>query len=67
MTEDRFAELRTEIRSGLNMNTSLSDEELLVFIERRMLQEIELVHSTASEKRKLIRRMFDSFRGLRIA
>ncbi|WP_223069070.1 CpaF family protein [Paenibacillus caui] len=64
MTEERLAALRSEIRAGLNMTTPLSDEELLAFIERRMLQEQDVANSTAAEKRRLVRRMFDSFRGL---
>jgi pilus assembly protein CpaF len=64
MTEERFAELRRDLRSGLNMTSPLSDEELFHYIERRMLLDPDLARCTASEKRRLIRRMYDSFRGL---
>ncbi|WP_138494294.1 CpaF family protein [Paenibacillus pinistramenti] len=64
MTEERMAELRRELRAGIDMTAPFSDGELLRYIERRMLQAAEMESCTASEKRKLIRRMFDSFRGL---
>ncbi|ANS73539.1 pilus assembly protein [Paenibacillus yonginensis] len=64
MKEERLSRLRRELRSGLNMNSPLSDEELLQYIERKMLQEPDMADYTASEKRRLIRRMYDSFRGL---
>lgn len=64
MTEDQLTEIRTELRSGLDMSEPLPDEALLAYIERRMLRHNGLRNCTAAEKRRLIRRMFDSFRGL---
>lgn len=64
MTEDFFAELRSSIRSGLDMTSTLSDAQLMDYIERRVLEAKELYELTASEKRKWVRRLYDSFRGL---
>ncbi|AZK48318.1 CpaF family protein [Paenibacillus lentus] len=64
MTEEFFTELRSSIRSGLDMTATLTDEQLMEYIERRVLGEKEFYELTASEKRKWIRRLYDSFRGL---
>lgn len=62
--EDIFALLRGEIRSGLDVTSSLRDDQLMDYIERRVLEEPRLADLTASEKRKWVRRLYDSFRGL---
>lgn len=64
MIEEFFTELRSSIRSGLDMTATLSDAQLMEYIERRVLGEKELHELTASEKRKWVRRLYDSFRGL---
>lgn len=57
-------ELRSSIRSGLDMTSTLSDAQLMDYIERRVLEAKELYELTSSEKRKWVRRLYDSFRGL---
>lgn len=64
MIEPDFRAIRAEIRSGLDLTSSLSDEELYEYIEKRLLYREEIRGLTAGEKRRWIRRMFDSFRGL---
>ncbi|WP_339158938.1 CpaF family protein [Paenibacillus sp. FSL W8-0186] len=64
MTEVFFTELRASIRSGLDMTSTLSDSQLMDYIERRVLSDSGLNELTASEKRKWVRRLYDSFRGL---
>ncbi|WP_019638492.1 CpaF family protein [Paenibacillus fonticola] len=64
MTEDLFASLRSSIRSGLDMTSTLTDEQLMDYIEHRVLEEEALYKLTAAEKRKWVRRLYDSFRGL---
>ncbi|GAA0133386.1 CpaF family protein [Paenibacillus sp. YSY-4.3] len=64
MTEEFFTELRASIRSGLDMTSTLSDLQLMDYIERRVLEDSGLYELTASEKRKWVRRLYDSFRGL---
>lgn len=64
MTDDLFALLRSEIRCGLDVTYSLSDDQLLDYIERRVLEEDKVADLTAADKRKWVRRLYDSFRGL---
>lgn len=64
MTQDMFTLLRAEIRYGLDVTSALSDDQLLEYIERRVLEEGKLAELTAAEKRKWVRRLYDSFRGL---
>lgn len=64
MTLDMFTLLRAEIRCGLDVTSSLSDDQLIGYIERRVLEEDKLIDLTAAEKRKWVRRLYDSFRGL---
>ncbi|MDQ0087298.1 pilus assembly protein CpaF [Paenibacillus anaericanus] len=64
MTDDLFTHLRGEIRCGLDVTYSLSDDQLLDYIERRVLEEDKLADLTAADKRKWVRRLYDSFRGL---
>ncbi|WP_410770023.1 CpaF family protein [Fontibacillus sp. BL9] len=64
MKEDIFALLRGEIRSGLDVTSSMQDDQLMDYIERRVLEEQRLANLTATEKRRWVRRLYDSFRGL---
>lgn len=66
MQDDMFSSLRSEIRSGLDVTSSMQDHQLMEYIERRVLEEDRLSGLTASEKRKWVRRLYDSFRGLDI-
>ncbi len=61
---DLFTLLRGEIRSGLDVTSTLEDEQLMSYIERRVLEEPRLAGLTAAEKLKWVRRLYDSFRGL---
>ncbi|WP_028589658.1 CpaF family protein [Paenibacillus massiliensis] len=64
MNEETFLALRNDIRTGLNVISSLDDQELMEQIERRILQDRQLDELTSREKYRLVRRIFDSFRGL---
>ncbi len=64
MTEEMFPQLRSEIRSGLDVTLTLQDGQLMEYIERRVLEDHRLTHLTSSEKRRWVRRLYDSFRGL---
>ncbi|MCM3039052.1 CpaF family protein [Paenibacillus motobuensis] len=64
MTEEMFTQLRAEIRSGLDVTLTLQDGQLMEYIERRVLEDIRLASLTSSEKRRWVRRLYDSFRGL---
>lgn len=64
MNEETFLVLRNDIRTGLNVISSLDDQELMDQIERRILHDRQLDELTSREKYRLVRRIFDSFRGL---
>ncbi|PAK49738.1 CpaF family protein [Paenibacillus sp. 7541] len=64
MVEEKFAAVRERVRSELDMTSAISNEELIRHIEDVVWRSRELGHLTASEKRRLVRRVFDSFRGL---
>lgn len=64
MTEEMFTQLRAEIRSGLDVTLTLQDGQLMEYIERRVLEDNRLANLTSSEKRRWVRRLYDSFRGL---
>ncbi|MWV44409.1 CpaF family protein [Paenibacillus sp. HJL G12] len=66
MDEELFRQLRGEVRSGLDVTSVLDNHELMDYIERTVFSKRELLDLTASEKRKLVRRIYDSFRGLDI-
>ncbi|MDR9856121.1 CpaF family protein [Paenibacillus sp. VCA1] len=66
MDDELFRQLRGEVRSGLDVTSALDNGELMKFIERTVFSRRELLELTATEKRKLIRRIYDSFRGLDI-
>lgn len=64
MTEEMFTQLRAEIRFGLDVTLTLQDGQLMEYIERRVLEDNRLANLTSSEKRRWVRRLYDSFRGL---
>ncbi len=66
MEEAEFTALRNEIRQGLDVTSVLNDDQLMDYIERRVLEDRRLSGATAAEKRKWVRRLYDSFRGLDI-
>ncbi|MFB5762844.1 CpaF family protein [Paenibacillus medicaginis] len=59
-----FQELRQEIRAGLDLTSSVTDKELTRQIENRVLYDARLAELTSRERYVLVRRIFDSFRGL---
>ncbi|MEC0257772.1 CpaF family protein [Paenibacillus lautus] len=64
MMEDPFKSVRDQIRSELDMSASINNSELMARIEEMVWRRRELMELTAAEKRRLVRRVFDSFRGL---
>ncbi len=66
MDEEVFRQLRGEVRSGLDVTSALDNSELMKYIERTVFSRRELLELTATEKRRLVRRIYDSFRGLDI-
>ncbi|SET95454.1 CpaF family protein [Paenibacillus sp. NFR01] len=66
MNERMFRELRSEIREGLDVTLSIGNRELGAYIERVILGRDSLKYLTAKEKHELVKRLYDSFRGLDI-
>lgn len=66
MDEELFRRLRGEVRAGLDITSALDNHELMNYIERTVLVRREVLELTASDKRRLVRRIYDSFRGLDI-
>ena len=66
MNEEMFRKLRNDIREGLDVTSTVDNRELLSHIERTTFERESLRHLTAQEKLELVRRLFDSFRGLDI-
>ncbi|GIP05204.1 type II secretion system protein E [Paenibacillus lautus] len=64
MLEDPFKSIRDQVRSELDMSASVNNSELMARIEEMVWRRRELMELTAAEKRRLVRRVFDSFRGL---
>ncbi|MBW4083430.1 CpaF family protein [Paenibacillus sp. S150] len=64
MDEEMFRSLRSDIRSGLDLTSAVGNRELTEFIERTVLARDSLRHLTAQEKHTLVKKLFDSFRGL---
>ncbi|MBU5671794.1 CpaF family protein [Paenibacillus brevis] len=65
MLEDElFLTLRREIRSGLDVTSTMQDDQLMEHIERYVLGDERLTELTSTAKRKWVRRLYDSFRGL---
>lgn len=66
MTEEMFQKLRSDIREGLDVTSTVGNRELVAYIERITFERQSLRYLTAQEKHELVRRLFDSFRGLDI-
>ncbi len=66
MNEELFVTLRNEVRSGLDVTFTVDDRELIYRIEQKVLDEARYPGLTAGERRRLVRQVFDSFRGLDI-
>lgn len=64
MNEERFKALRADIRNGLDVTSSVKDADLVRHIENRILHDVELAGLTSREKHALVRKIFNSFRGL---
>lgn len=64
MNEDMFRALRSDIRAGLDVTSAVGNRELTSYIERTILEREGLQYLTALEKHELVKRLFDSFRGL---
>ncbi len=64
MNEGQFKALRADIRNGLDVTSSVKDTDLVRHIEKRILNDAELASLTSREKHALVRKMFNSFRGL---
>lgn len=66
MNDELFRALRSDIRAGLDVTSVIGNRELASFIERTILEREQLRLLTAQEKHELVKRLFDSFRGLDI-
>ncbi|QUL56087.1 CpaF family protein [Paenibacillus tritici] len=66
MNEEMFRALRSDIRAGLDVTSVIGNHELAAFIERIILEREHLRLLTAQEKHELVKKLFDSFRGLDI-
>ncbi|MBT2292348.1 CpaF family protein [Paenibacillus albidus] len=64
MNEEMFRALRSDIRAGLDVTTSVGNRELMTYIEQIILERENLRYLTAQEKHELVRKLYDSFRGL---
>lgn len=64
MNDEMFGLLRSDIRAGLDGTSAVGDKELTAYIERTILERESLSYLTAQEKHELVKRLFDSFRGL---
>ncbi len=64
MNEEMFRLLRSDIRSGLDLTSAVGNHELTAYIEQTVLARDNLRHLTAQEKHTLVKKLFDSFRGL---
>ena len=66
LQEEMFRAMRAEVRSSLDVTQSSDDTELMKLIERKVLSDVRAASMTSGEKRELVRRVYDSFRGLDI-
>ncbi|ETT45500.1 Flp pilus assembly protein, ATPase CpaF [Paenibacillus sp. FSL R7-269] len=66
MNEEMFRALRSDIRAGLDVTSVIGNDELAAYIERIILEREQLRLLTAQEKHGLVKKLFDSFRGLDI-
>ncbi|WP_310831768.1 CpaF family protein [Paenibacillus pedocola] len=64
MNEELFRKLRRDIRAGLDVTSAAGNHELSAYIERTILEMQSLRYLTAQEKHELVKKLFDSFRGL---
>ncbi|CAH1217271.1 hypothetical protein PAECIP111892_04381 [Paenibacillus auburnensis] len=64
MNEELFRKLRRDIRAGLDVTAAVGNHELSAYIERIILEMQSLRYLTAQEKHELVKKLFDSFRGL---
>lgn len=64
MNEAMFRKLRGDIRAGLDVTSAVGNRELNSYIERTILEMDSLRYLTAQEKHELVKKLFDSFRGL---
>ncbi|WP_172197678.1 CpaF family protein [Saccharibacillus qingshengii] len=64
--EELFRAMRAEVRSSLDVTQTADDGELMTRIERKVLSDSRSSAMTSGEKRMLVRRVYDSFRGLDI-
>lgn len=64
MNDEMFKALRNNIRAGLDVTSAVGNRELTAYIEQTILDNINLRYLTAQEKHELVKRLFDSFRGL---
>lgn len=64
MNEAMFRKLRSDIRAGLDVTSAVGNRELNSYIERTILEMDSLRYLTAQEKHELVKKLFDSFRGL---
>lgn len=64
MNEEMFRKLRSDIRAGLDVTSAVGNRELSAYIERTILEMNSLRYLTAQEKHELVKKLFDSFRGL---
>jgi pilus assembly protein CpaF len=64
MNEEMFRKLRSDIRAGLDLTSAVGNRELNAYIERAILEKDNLQYLTAQEKHALVKKLFDSFRGL---
>lgn len=61
--EQEVHQLRDQIRSGLDLSNSTTDEDLRQYIEEVVFQFAEKRYMTPSEKVEVVKRIFYSFRG----
>ncbi|WP_441909078.1 CpaF family protein [Paenibacillus sp. MCAF9] len=66
MSDETVLELRNKVRAKIDFSGSLSDESLMRIAEEIVFEWCDLHPLTATEKVKLVRRLFHSFRGLDI-
>lgn len=64
MNEEMFRKLRRDIRAGLDVTSAVGNQELCAYIESTILEMQSLRYLTAREKHELVKKLFDSFRGL---
>ncbi|MFF2094281.1 CpaF family protein [Paenibacillus sp. NPDC058174] len=66
MTDEIVLSLREQIRAQIDFGGAVSDERLMELVERNVFRWCEEHPLTVSEKVKLVRRLYHSFRGLDI-